>query len=342
VWQETTRQPRNRRIWDEELEDFVPKRVLDFHVHVCNRATIRGEKGLTPGGQSLDQYDLEDLSRDLGDAYPGRITKAVCFGMPSTTYDKAANDRYMAEACDSERFFPLRLLDPFEDPADVRADVEASGFLGFKPYLNYVRKDDPNQVEIREMLPEPLMQIADDLGLIVMLHIPRKERLADPLNQEQLKELCLAFPRAQVVLAHIGRAYFLKNIVGHIEPLAELDNLYIDLAMLNNWEVLEHAFRVFPHERILYGTDAPIALAPGKSVEINDQYTYVTPVPWHLSITDDHGKLVFTSFLYEELRAIRKAVERLGLDRAFVENLFHDNGMRLLERVLSGQKERKA
>ena len=65
-----------------------------------------------------------------------------------------------------------------------------------------------------------------------------------------------------------------------------------------------------------------LRVRPGKSVEINDQYTYVTPVPWELSISDDHKKLVFTSFVYEELRAIRKAVERLGLDRSFVEGLF--------------------
>ena len=70
---------------------------------------------------------------------------------------------------------------------------------------------------------------------------------------------------------------------------------------------------------------------PGKAVEINDQYTYVTPVPWKLSISDDHGRLCFTSFAYEELRAIKKAVARVGLDRQFVRGLFHDNGMRLLQ-----------
>ncbi|HQH74654.1 MAG TPA: hypothetical protein PK360_21435 [bacterium] len=89
----------------------------------------------------------------------------------------------------------------------------------------------------------------------------------------------------------------------------------------------------FPADRILYGTDIPLALAPGKSVEINDQYTYVTPVPWELSISDDHGKLRFTSFLYEELRAVKKAVERLDLPREFTRGLFYDNGMKLLKRA---------
>ena len=72
---------------------------------------------------------------------------------------------------------------------------------------------------------------------------------------------------------------------------------------------------------------------PGKSVEINNQYRYITPTPWSLSIADTGGRIRYTSFLYEELRAIRRAVERLSLGRKFVECLFHDNGMRLLKSV---------
>ncbi|MBM3289142.1 MAG: hypothetical protein FJY92_03235 [Candidatus Hydrogenedentes bacterium] len=102
--------------------------------------------------------------------------------------------------------------------------------------------------------------------------------------------------------------------------------------MVNHWEVMEHLFATVDSKKVLYATDIPIALAPGKSVEINDQYTYVTPVPWPLSISDDHQKLQFTGFLYEELRAIKKATDRLGLTHAFIEDLFFENGMRLLAR----------
>ena len=34
MWRETTKHERNMRIWQEELDEFVPKKVLDFHVHV--------------------------------------------------------------------------------------------------------------------------------------------------------------------------------------------------------------------------------------------------------------------------------------------------------------------
>ncbi len=333
MWRETTKHERNERIWREELEEFVPHRVLDFHVHVFNQATLPAGQTYPCAGHAISKYDYDDLRADLADAYPGRETYAVCFGLPHVEYDRAENNRYVAAGADGKRFYPFRLIGPAEDPAEVRRDIVESGFLGLKPYLDYVGKDDPNQVEIHEMLPAGIMEAADALGLIVMLHIPRKGRLADPLNQRQIVELATAWPRAKIVLAHIGRAYFLKNVVGHLEALKDLPNVYFDLAMLNNWEVLEYLFSQVAAEKVLYATDTPIALAPGKSVEINDHYTYVTPVPWHLSISDEHRKLVFTSFLYEELRAIRKAAGRLGLGREFVEGVFFTHGMRLLESV---------
>jgi len=333
MWQETTQHERNLRIWDEQLEDFVPDRVLDFHVHIWDRATVGAAEPFSCGGHSLTEYDFDDLREDLRYAYPGRQTSVVCFGLPDVTYDMAANNACVAAGCDHARFFPLRLVDPHEDPDAVRQDVLQSRFVGFKPYLDYVRKADPNEVTIHEMLPARLMRVADELGLLVMLHIPRKQRLADPVNQTQLCELCAAWPHAKIVLAHVGRAYYLKNVVGHLERLKGFRNLYYDVSMVNHWEVLEHLFSVADSDRVLYATDTPIALAAGKSVEINDQYTYVTPLPWHLSISDDHGKLVFTSFLYEQLRAIRRAVERLDLPRSFVEGMFHENGTQLLESV---------
>jgi len=202
-----------------------------------------------------------------------------------------------------------------------------------KPYPGYARKPDVNDATVPEMLPAWAMEVINELGRMVMLHIPRKARLADPLNQRQVVELCERYPNARVVLAHIGRAYYLKNIVGNLDRFKELPNLYYDIAMLNHWEVLAYAFDVLPEERLLYGSDAPIAFAPGKSVEINNQYTYVTPAPWELSISDDHGKLVFTSFLYEELRAVKKAVTQLGKSDGFVERFFSGNAERLIAEV---------
>ncbi|MCK5094419.1 MAG: hypothetical protein KAR18_06830, partial [Spirochaetes bacterium] len=92
-------------------------------------------------------------------------------------------------------------------------------------------------------------------------------------------------------------------------------------------------------KKILYGTDLPISICGGKSVEINDQYTYVTSKPWNLSISDDHQKLIFTSFIYEEIRAVKKAVNRLKLKESFLDDLFFQNGNELINNVTQQEKE---
>ena len=38
-WKETTRQERNLRIFREELDEFLPERILDFHVHIALQRT---------------------------------------------------------------------------------------------------------------------------------------------------------------------------------------------------------------------------------------------------------------------------------------------------------------
>ena len=331
MWRETTQHERNRKIFREELDSFLPDRILDFHVHLLNEGVLPEGEALSCAGHPIDKYEMSDLEHDLEDSYPGRETYAVCMGWPVPQYDRAKNNEYIVASCKGQRFFPLRLYAPREtDMTVLEEEIVNAGFIGLKPYPRYVEKPAEMEVEIHEMFPPAIGDLADRLGLIVMMHIPRKGRLADPVNQKQIVEVCEKYPNARFVLAHIGRAYFLKNIVGHLDKLVGLPNLYYDLAMLNNWEVLEYLFRSVSREKILYATDTPIALAPGKSIEINDQYTYVTPVPWELSISDDHKKVIFTSFLYEELRAIKKAMKRLSLGDDFAEGIFFENGWGLL------------
>lgn len=337
MWRRTTKHPEERRIFREEFAGWLPGRILDFHVHVFNPATLPKGKVYSCAGHPLRRYGFAELRRDLAELYPGRRTAAVCFGLPDRIYDGAVNNRYVAAGCDNRRFFAFRLLDPHEDPAAVRRELASGAYLGVKPYLNYVRKP-VDDVEIDDMLPPWAMEIVDELGLIVMLHIPRKRRLADPVNQEQLAALCRRWPNARVVLAHVGRAYFLKNVVGHLDRLKRLPNLWYDLAMVSNPEVLEHVFATVPADRVLYATDQPIAVAPGKSLEINNQYSYITPAPWKLAIHDTSGRVVYTCFAYEELRGIGKAVARLGLGRKFLNGLFYDNGMRLLQAAMRSKE----
>ncbi len=322
----------NLDIIARELNDFLPAKIFDAHVHISPPDGFQPVAPFDCCGVPITSYTYEELSADLECAFPGRQTGALCFGFPFLKLNTQRNNAYVGGSADFKRFFPLRLLDPHHDTPDlVNADIDRYGFLGLKPYPDYARPDDIAHAEIPEMLPDWAMAIAHERRLLVMLHIPRSGRLEDPLNRRQIHELCTRWPGAKIILAHVGRAYYLRGITGLLDELRGFPNLYFDLAMVQHWEVMAYLFRQVPLERVLFGSDIPFALAQGKAVEINHQYTYVTPRPWPLALCDENRKLRFTSFLNEELRAIKRAAESAKLSRTEVAALFHDNARALVD-----------
>jgi len=335
MWKKTIKLEKNLKIFKEEFEKFLPEKILDFHIHICPKQAVpTGSFAINAGGNKLKKYTFDELKEDMCALYPNREFYGVCFGVPSVNLKTDIMNNYVASVCDKKNFFPLKIVRPEENEKEIEEDIIKKEFYGFKPYRDYAEKfKKKEEVEILDFLPEKILKIADKYGLIIMLHIPKKDRLADKSNQKQFMYICDEYPDAKIVLAHIGRAYYFKNIYGNLEKIKKFPNLYFDLAMVNNFEVIEYLFENVVPDKILYGTDIPIALAEGKSVEINDQYTYITPIPWELSISDEKKKIVFTSFVYEEIRAIKKAVERTKKDINFIKNLFFYNGYKLLKEV---------
>ena len=336
AWNFPAERDYNLRIFDEELNDFLPARIFDAHVHISPPDGFLPDQPFSCGGVPITSYTYEELEADLKIAFPNRHTEALCFGWPNPKLNTERNNACVGGSADFKRFFPLRLLDPHRDnAAAVNADIDRHGFLGLKPYPDYARPDDIPNAEIPEMLPDWAMAIAHERRLLVMLHLPRSKRLEDPLNRRQIRDLCVRWPGAKIILAHVGRAYYLRGVTGFLDDLREFPNLSFDLAMVQHWEVMAYLFRQVPIDKVLFGSDIPIALAQGKAVEINHQYTYVTPRPWSLALCDGKNKLQFTSFLNEELRAIQQAAIAANLSRSAIAALFYDNARALVDGVPS-------
>lgn len=320
----------DRRIFEQELNDFLPRRIFDVHAHLFDAGCFVPSTKLPPkscyrrfgGSFTREQY------QGWADAWlPGRILHVNSFGHPSAETDRARSATYTGTISDNRRFFGMRLVAPHDPAAAIEASLREHALIGYKPYLNYVDWKPSDEVTIDDMLPAAQMELAERLGLIITLHIPRAERLADPINQAQMTALCRRYPRATFIFAHIGRAYYLNNVIGRLDGLAACPNAYLDTAMVNHEGVLEYTFRHFPRERILFGSDAPIALLRGKSVEINNQYAYLMGEDYLIgtAIVDTAHAVTFTTFFYEQLRGIRLAAARAGLTAAEVERLFFGN-----------------
>ncbi len=328
----------DKEIYESELRGFLPEKILDAHVHIFDQSCKVPGTEFSPNNvyqKFGGVFSYEQCLEWAAALMPEQKFHLNCFGQPSFESDLEASADYCGKISDNQRCFGMALVSPHDSAEAVISRVERNRLIGYKPYLNFVDWKEPGDITIYDMLPAAQMEAADERGLAITLHIPRSGRLADSVNQEQMVALCRRYPNTSIIFAHIGRAYYLSNVTGFLDGIADCPNAYIDTAMVNHEGVLEYAFNNFPRERILFGTDAPIAFLRGKSVEINNQYAYLMGEDYAIGSTifDTNQAVTFTSFYYEQLRGIKLASERAGLKRRDVENLFFNNAESLLRSV---------
>ena len=316
-----------RQVFREEFAGRLPERIFDSHVHIVLKRSYPAERGtesieyLAPHGGEFTVRRFFDV---YGELLPGVEMSLAGFGMPAMHVDRRNAADFGA---DNRRVFGLRLLSAYDPVEQVEADIRKYRLAGVKPYANMALQTPGREVELRDFFTPEQLEMLNRLKLIAVVHIPRKMRLEDPLNREQMKYLCEKYPDATFVFAHIGRSYYRRCAIDHVDEFVGFPNAYWDTAMIDNDAVLRYTFDHFPAERILFGTDAPISFIRGKSVEINHQYAYVMPEEHNFGTTliDRSGKIRYVPFLYEQLRSVLS----LGLPRKTLEDFFFNNAQRL-------------
>ena len=315
---------RDQQIYREELAPFLPPRIFDAHVHVFDKSFFPPDfafKPLSVYNKFGGEFPLALWRSLMQEILPEQEVWLNCFSTPNLKVN-----RDCVPEVNRKTEFGMVVVSPADPPEVMARRIEASKAVGVKPYLNlaadfYQKK--PNDVEIRDMLTPGQLEYLNAKGLAITLHIPRSGRFADPVNQRQMVEICEEYPNIKIIFAHIGRAYFMRNILdSNIDELAKIPNAYFDTAMINSAEILRYAADHFPVDRILFGTDNPIALLRGKSVEINDQYAYLMGEKYKIgtSIIDTEGAVKFTTFFYEQLRAVIAAFPGAELEKVLFDN----------------------
>ncbi len=317
------------------LEAFLPERIIDVHAHVGSRRH-EDRSATRPASwafQICAAMPTEGLFRIYSKLFPGKEIRPVCFAFPRPSMRLDEANPYTARTVKERGGWSLLVTRPCWSEEDVLQRVEADGHVGLKPYLSMVEGMPEEQVTIFDFLPPHHLQLADQHGWLVMLHIPRAERLADPVNICQIKEICATYPRIKLIIAHVGRAYCPRYAIVGLPALRACTGLYYDISANCNQEVFELLIQQVGPQRILFGSDLPIVAMRARRVCEGDHYiNYVRHAHWE----DEHTKRkpeeedTFTFFLYEELAAFRRASQATGLGRADIEDVFYNNAWRLL------------
>lgn len=338
----------DRAFWEEHLEDWVPSRIIDAHVHVVHPRfqieTLSEEMRRDYWVNELvDMQDAETADRCYRTVYPGREVTAVAFGFPGLGWEIEGANQYVSEQALIRGWHALAVVRPTWVAAQVAWLLDQPGVIGVKPYYTLIGFDPTTrdrylEASIFDFLPHHQLEVIDDRGAWVTLHVPKAERLGHQENLREIREIRNRYPNIKLLIAHLGRSYTLPHAKEGLTPLAEDPGLYFDNSAVLNPEVHRFALECIGPERILYGTDNPIFYMRGRRQWHGRTYVNRCSYPFHFNKDRESPEIEagYTLYMYEALKALRGACDDLGIGRASVDAIFHGNAARLIAGVRKG------
>lgn len=332
--------------YERQLKGFLPTRIVDIHAHVWLKSFVTTQSNIERGAQwaskVASENSLEELLADYSVLLPGQQVTPLLFGWPDRHIDVNANNRWVSVQAKQHHLPTLFVSIPNMSPQELEAQVMTGGFLGLKPYLEFAPVHlTADRISIFDFLPKAHLEVANAHHWIVMLHLPRSGRLQDPDNLAQMLEIERKYPQVQLIIAHLGRAYCLQDLGNAFETLRRTDRMLFDFSANTNSEVMLQFIRVVGSKRLVFGSDMPITRMRMRRICENGTYINLVPPKLYGEVHNDpHMREVsrtdaeqLSFFLYEELRAIRKAAELSGLTEADIENIFYHNAQHLFENL---------
>jgi len=312
----------------KELKAILPRQVFDAHAHIYRREDLKLDQ--VPPALSLREvvsidYWKSRLSERFGTVEP---VGGLFFPFPSPNCDRdMANAWLIDELAKHPESRGLLLISPGDDTAKIKELLANPQILGFKPYHIFAQIDNTLDAVLDDYLPEWAWQLADERGLTLMIHLVRELALADENNSRQLRENCLKYPNARVILAHAARGFHPQNTVDGIKTLAGLQNVYFDTSAICEPLALFTILKEFGCTKLFWGSDFPVSELPGRCVSVGDGFVWLdsATIKW-----EDHCLCEPETFGWESLRALKEAGDYFGLNKADYQNIFCDNAMTML------------
>ncbi len=331
--------------YKEYLEDFLPGTIIDIHTHVyikeiTGTAAVQDKRLVSWTSLVAEDNPVEDLMESYRLMFPGKKVIPCVFPWVEPLHKIDELNEY-TRASASSWHLPVLFLDhPDYSVEELEQKLVDGGYNGIKVYLSFAPSYIPgDEVRIFDFLPHGHLAVLDKLGLMVMLHIPRSGRLKDPVNLAQILEIEQKYPNVKVVLAHVGRAYCPEDVGDAFEILGKTKNLVFDCSANTNPVVFRQALESLGPRRMIFGSDLPITRMRMRRICENGTYINLIPKGLYGDVSGDKnmrelqgeeaGRLSF--FLYEEMKAMKEAVNELGLNKSDVEFIFYDNAKRIFE-----------
>ena len=337
--------PNDTYFYENYIKDFLPDQFVDVHTHVWLKKfkSVREDipsRTVTWPDRVASENSIEDLLTTYKLLFPDKEVTPLIFGNVRLGDDiEAAND-YVKQCARQYGVPALIFASPEWGARELEEKILQGEFLGCKVYLSLSKPYIPaDEIRIYDFLPPHQLEVLDQYGWIVMLHIPRKDRLRDPVNLAQMMEMERKYPNVKLIIAHVGRAYCNEDVGNAFEILSDTRNMMFDISANTNQWVFERLIETVGSKRILFGSDLPILRMRAKRICKDGIYINIVPKGIYGDVSRDvHMKEVsgeeaetITFLLYEEIHAFRRAAENMGLSRTDINRIFYENAVNLFK-----------
>lgn len=316
----------DRRIWEEELAEFVPQQLFDMHTHIYEMHEESQDESW--GSYPLSNWDMLNQADQL--LFPYRVVHRLCFGNPlqQCPLDEA-NDMVAKEVKNDPKSRAFMLVRPDISVRTLTQYIEKNEFLGFKPYRTHSITGDSVNCRITDFLPEEQIEVADHYGMMIMLHVSKRKAIADTDNLNDLEYLTTKYDRVRWILAHCARSYYDGPLLQAYDRLKRLNNVWYEISSVCDTDAMDVLLSIAGSGKVMYGSDdLPVGITRGKYIHYGFAWTELNEKNNSLNVTHCEPEMTFVR--YENLRALRRACRRQGYGKCEIEKIFHSNAEHLL------------
>ncbi|GAG38380.1 unnamed protein product, partial [marine sediment metagenome] len=153
----------DRAFWTEHLEDWVPRRIFDTHVHISDpRFRLR-----EMSDENRRQYWVNELEDCIGASrlqqcmdviFPGREVSVLAMGSPSLRHDIEGVNNDLQTECVRRGWYNLALIRPQWPVEKVASLLDRPNVVGVKVYYDLISgepapRDRRLEADIFDFLP---------------------------------------------------------------------------------------------------------------------------------------------------------------------------------------------
>lgn len=316
-------------IYENEIRPYLPEKIFDAHTHLCKRELHEYHSDASGLHNISNDVGMDELENSWKIFFSESEVTGLIMGSPVDRCDLGAENKFVAQNITNTKNRFSIMISPKMSLKELQNDIKIYKPAGLKPYLLHALVEDKQNARITDYITEEQLNLANDYGLSITLHVSKPRGMADPDNLKDISRLINQYPKAQFILAHCGRNFITPNMAATLDALPVAENLWIDTSAVCDTGVFLELFSRYDLSRILYGSDLVDASAfRGNYIRLGMSWHVVTP---NLIERDGGLESKATFAIYENLSALFHAAHFCNVKEDDIQNIFYNNATKLFK-----------